>query len=933
MPRRAPIIPVLAIAIATLTPGAHAQDDARTTISRPAFAGRVARAFGFEEQDTNPLPVPRGWFRAQHDPNVPRDRPGFPIWNRAVLDYTSPAHSGTATVKLPTEGGSTSLILRHGELTIFPNADYVLSVRVRTRNLVHARARLVASFVDNAGVEIQGTRAGSQLVRSESEWTVLTVLLEGTEPDAAFINVELQLLQPEQHPSTRAAPEFVVWEQDYNGAAWFDDLIIAQIPMITLATDAPGNVVADQDPPTLDLHVRDLTGESLRTSVVVRSAAGDIIDSTSYEHGTARLRQTWTPDLPGFGWYHATLDVTSSGVLVGRRDLDFAWTPQPHDTLPGAFRLGITTTNPKLIAQLPDIARSINVSGVDLPLWDASTDTQATEPSPILRAVDQLVRAGLDVSLSIDEVPVNLADAAALDPDAVYELIVDHPPIAMPALGPILDRYGQVVERWRLGHTDTMENASVLAPRLASAHNALDPYIPGAVIAVPWAPDRAFEPALILESTALTISADPAFTDRAFDDLVSAWNDARTAAQDPDDTALAIRIAADTAQRSPRTGRDRAANLARRAVSAWWALAKDAQDPRAARVTLDDPFRVEPGKRGRVTPTPELAVWRTLSDTLGSRIPIAEIPLHSDARMLLCSPPAGSTDPADAALVVWRDRPDDEPTTIRIPLSMGPVHAIDIFGNSTTYPLSRSTDLQLPAHEIPVTREPTIILGVNPQLVQTLASLRLAPDQLDATSGIHKHELILDNPYPFRIRGKIYIVEPGGYTTQDDTPVDRSWELNPRVVRFVLDPGESLREPISIAYSTAQIAGPKPLVFDIELAADQDYPLIRVPKAIDLDSDLLDLDLNITRQRSETGELYTVLDARILNRAAEPVLIDVSAVAPRQPRQGSTVNALEPQAAASREFLFKDLRSGDRVVVTARIDTRNVTLNKELIIP
>ncbi len=933
MPPRDRIIPLLAIAIAPFAPPAHAQSDHQPTISRPAFAGRVTRAFGFEEQDTNPLPVPRGWFRAQHDPNVPRDRPGFPIWNRAALDYTAPAHSGTGSVKLPTEGGSTSLILRHGELTIFPNADYVLSVRVRTERLHHARARLVASFVDNEGNEIPESRVGSQLVRAENDWTILSVLLEGTEPDAAFINVELQLLQPEQQPRDRSVPEFVVWEQDFDGAAWFDDLIIAQIPMITLSAETPGNIVARTEPPTLDLHVRDLTGEALRTSVIVRSAAGDIIDSTTYEHGTARLRQTWTPDLQGYGWYHATLSVTSDGTLVGRRDLDFAWVPPPHDTLPGAFRLGATTTNPKLITQLPDIARSANVSGVDLPLWDASTVTDSTTPSPVLGAVDTLVRAGLDVSLSIDAVPTDLADAAALDPDAVYELIVDHPPIAMPALGPILDRYGQVVDRWRLGFEDNQEHADVLAPRLAGAHNALDPYIPGAVITVPWAPDRAFEPALILESTALTITADRAFTDRAFDDLVGAWNDARIAAGGPEDTALAIRIAADTSERNPRTARDRAANLARRAVSAWWALAKDAPDPRAARVTLDDPLRVEPGKRGRVTPTPELPVWRTLSDTLGSRIPITEIDLADGTRALLCSPPAGSTDQSDAALVVWRDDPSDEPTTIRIPLSMGPATAADIFGNTTVYPLTISTDLQLPAHQIPVTREPTIILGVNPHLVQTLASLRLSPDQLDATSGIHKHELILDNPYPYRIRGKVYIVEPGGYTNQDNSTIDRSWDIDPRVVRFVLDPGESLREPITIAYSTAQIAGPKPLVFDVELAADQDYPLIRVPTTIDLDTDLLELALNLTRQRADTGELYTVVDTRVLNRAAEPVLIDISAVAPRQPRQTSTVNALEPQTNATREFLFKDLRSGDRVVVTARIESRGVTLNKELIVP
>ena len=110
---------------------------------RPAGAGRVVKAFDFEEQEINPLPVPLGWVRAQNDPAVPRDRPGFPIWNGAILDYSSRAFGGIGSVKLPTNGGSTSLMLRHGELSIFPNTDYLVSVCIRTERIKHARPNVV----------------------------------------------------------------------------------------------------------------------------------------------------------------------------------------------------------------------------------------------------------------------------------------------------------------------------------------------------------------------------------------------------------------------------------------------------------------------------------------------------------------------------------------------------------------------------------------------------------------------------------------------------------------------------------------------------------------------------------------------------------------------------------------------------------------------
>ncbi len=66
--------------LALLASQTHAQDG-----QRPASAGRIVRAFDFEEQDFNPLPVPLGWYRGQEDPDIPRLRPGFPLWKHAIL--------------------------------------------------------------------------------------------------------------------------------------------------------------------------------------------------------------------------------------------------------------------------------------------------------------------------------------------------------------------------------------------------------------------------------------------------------------------------------------------------------------------------------------------------------------------------------------------------------------------------------------------------------------------------------------------------------------------------------------------------------------------------------------------------------------------------------------------------------------------------------
>ena len=62
-------------------------------LSSPAAARRVAARFDFEPVAGDTSTLPRNWIRAQHDPPV-RDRPGFPIWNRGVLDREH-AHAGS----------------------------------------------------------------------------------------------------------------------------------------------------------------------------------------------------------------------------------------------------------------------------------------------------------------------------------------------------------------------------------------------------------------------------------------------------------------------------------------------------------------------------------------------------------------------------------------------------------------------------------------------------------------------------------------------------------------------------------------------------------------------------------------------------------------------------------------------------------------------
>lgn len=952
-------------------------EDGRT-INRPAYSGRVVRAFDFEEMYTNSLPVPRGWIRAQHDPEVPRDRPGFPIWNGARLDYASPAYSGKGTVYLPTEGGSTSLILRHGELTVFPNADYMISARVRTEGLSHARARMVATLIDRAGNEVEGGVISTRLVRTRGEWDQISMYIEGADPSTAFVQVELQLLQPEQQPRIRKVKPFTVWSQDYKGGAWFDDVIVAQVPTIGLDTGTPGNVVVGDEAPTLNMTVRDLTGDDLSSYIRVFDASGLLVDEqgSSGRVGGNELGVGWTPKLPGFGWYNAVFDVISGrgseSHLVGRKELDFIWGPSraAEDSIGGeegaermaprdsSFALRTQSMNSNLLESLPKLVGMTGVRHVEMRIWDSeSVADDLIKGSDLVDAIDRVVGLGVQVGLSLSEVPMELADQAAIDQDSIFGLLIDHGPIAIPVLGPFLDRYGQQVSDWRIGSGSVEDDAARLTEQARAVVEMMDPYVPGAVVGVSWAMDRPFEGAVLATPMRLLVEDDPSFPDDAMRDLMDQWVQAGSGlgADGLSGGAGASRAKLSVVHRPYDSGNggnesvwSRVGWLGRRAINSWWAAQGIGAGKDDVQIVLSDPWVIEGGRRGRVMPGPELLVWRTLVDHLGGRESVSELALNPGVRMLLCSSRSGGAElgyedmnlvgasgtgdaSGDGALIVWLDEPALEKTTVELPLAMGAVRVVDMFGNSKDVGLVRETELDLPVHRIEITRTPQIITGVNTDLVEFLASIRLTPDRFEATSGIHKHELVLKNPWPFSIRGRVYIVEPGGYSEPGSTRVDRSWDMKPRVVNFTVTGGLEERVPLEVSYSSAKLAGMKDLIFDVELIADQEYGLMRVKREIELGTDVIDVTLAIRDGELSSGRIE--VEAFVTNQTDVPMYADVVAIAPKNPRQESSISVINPMEDGRRSFVFESLAQGDQVIVSVRIPDRGIQINKAISVP
>ena len=109
-----------------------------------------------------------------------------------------------------------------------------------------------------------------------------------------------------------SSPAFTVFDEDFQGKAFFDNLIIAQLPRLEISTGHPGNIVESQTAPPIRVLVRDLTGDSIVAQIRVFDTGAREVDSQIIADGTRRVEVDWTPNLPGFGWYRAILEPSSS---------------------------------------------------------------------------------------------------------------------------------------------------------------------------------------------------------------------------------------------------------------------------------------------------------------------------------------------------------------------------------------------------------------------------------------------------------------------------------------------------------------------------------------------------------------------------------------------------------------------------------------------
>lgn len=922
---------------------ARAQDD----ITRPDLSGRVVHHFDFEEPLVGTIRIPEHWVRAQHDAEVPRIRPGFPIWNAAELDGTV-AYSGNVSVRVPVDAGSASLRLEPGVLPVFAGADYVIGAKVRTMGTQGSRARLVARLLDSSGRPVSGSEHTSELIATGGRWTDVHVMVHADDQAAAFIQIDLELVQPREFQVARLG-RHQIWTDDHGAAAWFDDVVVLQVPRVELTTSAPSNIFVASELPQVRLDVRDMTGEALTGILRVLDDRGREVVREERAIHAGRHQETWTPTLGSLGWYRAILEIHHDGGLVGSASTDFLWTLDPSGVTSGAptgapagvglgagrlgggsierdrFGLIVDAFGADLMSALPELVRRIGVGEVTLPAWapDTTSDTVADRAMALTDLIVGLSRDWVDATLAFSLVPDQVVDQTRLATgDAVLFLADPDDSTWRPFVMPMLDHLGPRVRRWQVGPPgdDTAFWSGDLDATISRLGEAISGLVTMPELAVTWRSDRSLAPLADVaahSNTSVSLLIPAAMPPSEIDELAEGVRDEAPGA--------ALSVVLETLSEGTFGPRAAVDDLVKRGVGCWCAFGDDVRS-----MAIENPWHVSAGRRPGVMPEAELGAWRNLVDRLAERRSIGRFPgiagVHCEILDATDSAGAGR----GAMLVAWREPGSGAEPILEAPLGEGPVRVIDVFGNETIVePVRR--DGATGVHVIPIGDSPVFIEDVDVDLVGFVASFHVEPHLVPSTNEEHVVDIVLDNPWPMTISGSLYITEPGGAPPGGGAP-DRSWRISPRDVRFSIKPGERARLPVSIAFSPYEEAGPRELIAQAQVSADRNLPLVRLAAPFEIGLDHLKLDATY-RYADAGGHSSLVIEVVVTNTGDAPVLAELRAFPPDMARIKLPAMSVPPGRSIERRFVIaqdvESLRGRTVSINLSEVDARG-SLNQHL---
>jgi hypothetical protein len=830
---------------------------------------RVLRSFDFEERERgNVEDVPMDWVKVEG--------PGLPHYVNGMLT-TEAAHAGRTSFRFDLDGGS--LIYRYpsGKIRVHANANYRIGVRVRADAMPNARARLTAYFANVDGRPLRDTvRHADPYAGGAPGWHLIQMDVEAGD-DAAWLVLELGLVQPSMWRSSTLGRQ-KLFEQDIRATAYFDDLVVAQVPRARMSTDRPGNVFRRSEPIALRVRISDRLTDDLACRLLVVDAAGRqayqlngqiplVRDPgvASADGEIAKVGSIALPDLPA-GWYRASMQLLSQGVVVGDESLDLVRLADEGQPVEPDKRFGVIATHLPNAgwSELPTLLPYLGVARVKLSVWDSTGDVES----------QQLKFALLLESLrELQIVPTAcLASpspkvAAGIGGSSWANIVKAQPEAWQPQLSFLVSRHAGYLDRWQFG-VDDQATEFVSNPAMRQAYDAVyqqfEKLIDKPDLAMPW--PAFFEAEGKLPATvALSVPSEvlPSQIPLYIQDLKQ--REAR-------DLSLSLQLLPDSYGRDARL-RDFVQRIA-------YALSGG-----ATRVDLPLPFDSHAASGSVVKqPSELLLVMRTLMQTLGNAAYVGRVPVGEDVEALLFDRRG------EGVLLMWSKAGvgvggQTPERTVEIVLGKSP-RRVDLWGNVSPVLQPKNASGVI---EVSVGPTPMMLVGIDGRLAQMRSSFAFDNPLLESSFKPHVRRLRFANTTDATISGRIRLAGPAGWTVVAQQP------------NFMLAPGESYDGAVTIEFPYNSFAGVKQIECDVQTNAGEGTSF-KVPVALKLG--LGDVGLSTIALRDGRDLLVQQV---ITNYSDKPVDYTSFVVVPNQARQERLVQGLKAGQTTIKKYRFTNV--------------------------
>ncbi len=873
---------------------------AAACLAQPAGVNRVLRTFDFEERRLgNVEDLPMHWNKV--------DGSGLPRYVNGKLTTDNP-RSGRYSFRFDLNGGSLIYRYEPGQIKVSIGAHYRVEGYARTTVLPHARARLTAYMVDADGKQLPETVHRSELyaARTEDEdWHRLVVELSAETESAYSMVIELEVLQPQLYAANTLGKR-TLFSQDIRGSAWFDDVMVSQVPRVKMSTDRPGNIFRRGEPLRMQVLVSDRFTDDLAAQLLVHDAMGkktyqrsgalDIGSAETLGPGRKRLG-VLLPELTP-GWYSVSLVMSSRGQYVGDQKLDLVVLADNAPTATPDGRFGVVATDLPFEGwtELPEVLATLGTGRVKLAVWSATEDVESMDPAAFDQILVKLQERHIVPTACLVDLPPSIADkllarqrmvqaaqtfagtasqGAAMDSNWPYLLKAD-PADWQPKLSQLLARHANHLERWQLGADGT--DCFVTQPGMRKVYAMVYDQFAGLMfkpdLAMPWPAWYELDgtaPATVALSVPASVL--PHQLPLYMSDLAGGGQSAAGSRQ----SAVGKKVPANlsiTLQALEKAQYGREVQIRDFAQRVTYALAADAR-----RIDVPLPFTVRRETDDVIQQPQELyIITRTLVTALGGATFKGRVPIAEGVEAFLFD--RGG----QGVLVLWDRGMTSGIKQLAVNLGERPMR-MDLWGNVTPL-LGTDQDKTSGKTQLSLGSMPVLLLDIDAQIAQLRASVAIDQPLIESSFQAHTRKLRFSNPYKTSISGSVRLKAPPG------------WTLNPPTHTFSLNPGETFEHEVSIEFPYNSPGGAKILDAQFTVQADRNSSF-NVPITVNLG--LSDVGMQTLALRD--GE-DVIVQQVIQNYVDRPIDYSAFAIVSGQARQERLVTNLGAGRTTIKRYRF-----------------------------